>query len=57
MKDSGWLYRTRPKRMPHLGNPYDVTGNKLDRDFQSEQSLEKLVKILTLCLILSTNWN
>ena len=43
MKESGWLCRTRPKKVPNLGKTYHVTDNKLDRDFQVDKPMEKLV--------------
>ena len=33
MKENSWLCRTRPKKVPNIGQPYYVTENKLDRDF------------------------
>ncbi|WP_302545647.1 hypothetical protein [Streptococcus vestibularis] len=42
MKESGWLYRTRPKKVPNLGKPYHVTDNKLDRDFQADKPTSTL---------------
>lgn len=47
MKERGWLCHARPKNGPNLGKPYYVTENKLDRDFQAEQPLEKLVTDIT----------
>ncbi len=47
MKENRWLCRTRPKKAQHLGKTYYVTENKLDRDFQAEQPLEKLVTDIT----------
>ena len=47
MKENGWLCRTRPKKEPNLGKPYHVTNNKLDRDFQADKSMEKLVTDIT----------
>ncbi|WP_183121925.1 IS3 family transposase, partial [Streptococcus iniae] len=47
MKTNGWLYRTRPKKSPNLGKPYYVTGNKLNRNFQADKPLEKLVTDIT----------
>lgn len=40
-------YRTRLKKVQHLGKPYYVMKNKLDRDFQAERPLEKLVTDIT----------
>ena len=39
--------------MPNLGKPYYVTKNKLDRDFQSEQPLEKSLPTSTLGTVIS----
>ena len=47
MKESGWLCRTRPKKVPNLGKTYHVTDNKLDRDFQVDKPMEKLVTDIT----------
>ncbi|WP_375153701.1 IS3 family transposase [Streptococcus iniae] len=47
MKTNGWLCRTRPKKSPNLGKPYYVTGNKLNRNFQADKPLEKLVTDIT----------
>ena len=47
MKTNGWLCRTRPKKSPNLGKPYYVTGNKLNRNFQADKLLEKLVTDIT----------
>ncbi|MBM7643002.1 transposase InsO family protein [Streptococcus loxodontisalivarius] len=47
MKEKGWLCRTRPKKMPSLGKPYYVTENRLNRDFQAENPMEKLVTDIT----------
>ena len=47
MKENGWLCRTRPKKAPNLGKPYHVTDNKLDRDFQADKPMEKLVTDIT----------
>ncbi|NKZ21231.1 IS3 family transposase [Streptococcus ovuberis] len=47
MKEKGWLCRTRPKKAPNLGKPYYVTENKLDRDFQADKPMEKLVTDIT----------
>ena len=43
MKENGCLYRVRPKKGSKLGKPYHVTDNKLDRDFQVDKPMEKLV--------------
>lgn len=40
-------YRTRLKKVQRLGKPYYVMKNKLDRDFQAERPLEKLVTDIT----------
>ncbi|MDT2750335.1 IS3 family transposase [Streptococcus parauberis] len=47
MKENGWLCRTRPKKNPHLGKPYYVTNNKLDRQFTVDKPLQKLVTDIT----------
>lgn len=47
MKERGWLCRTRPKKAPNLGKPYDVTDNKLDRHFLSDKPMEKLITDIT----------
>ena len=47
MKENGWLCRTRPKKAPNLGKPYHVTNNKLDRDFQADKPMVKLVTNIT----------
>lgn len=47
MKANGWLCRTRSKKASNLGKPYDVTDNKLDRDFQADKPMEKLVTDIT----------
>lgn len=47
MKENGWLCRTRPKKAPNLGKLYHVTDNKLDRDFQADKPMEKLVTDIT----------
>ena len=47
MKENGWLCRTRPKKTPNLGKPYHVTDNRLDRDFQADKPMEKLVTDIT----------
>ena len=47
MKENGWLCRTCPKKVPNLGKPYHVTVNKLDRDFQADKPMEKLVTDIT----------
>ena len=47
MKENGWLCRTRPKKVPNLGKTYHVTDNKLDRDFQADKPMEKLVTDIT----------
>ena len=47
MKEKGCLWRVRPKKGPKLGKPYHVTDNKLDRDFQAEKPMEKLVTDIT----------
>lgn len=47
MKENGWFCRVLPKKGPSLGKPYYVTENKLDRDFQAEKPLEKLVTDMT----------
>lgn len=47
MKANGWLCRTHPKKASNLGKPYDVTDNKLDRDFQADKPMEKLVTDIT----------
>ena len=47
MKESGWLCRTRPKKVPNLGKTYHVTDNKLDRDFHADKPMEKLVTDIT----------
>ena len=36
-----------PKKGPKLGKPYHVTDNKLDRDFQADKPMEKLVTDIT----------
>lgn len=43
MKEKGYLCRARPKKGPKLGKPYHVTDNKLNRDFQADKPIEKLV--------------
>ncbi|VUX05149.1 hypothetical protein [Streptococcus vestibularis] len=43
MKENGYLCRVRPKKGSKLGKPYHVTDNKLDRDFQVDKPMEKLV--------------
>ena len=47
MKEKGYLCRARPKKGPKLGKPYHVTDNKLDRDFQADKPMEKLVIDIT----------
>ena len=47
MKENGWLCRTCPKKVPNLGKTYHVTVNKLDRDFQADKPMEKLVTDIT----------
>lgn len=47
MKEKRWLCQTRPKKAPNIGKPYYVTENKLNRDFQAEQPLQKLVTDIT----------
>ena len=47
MKEKGCLCRVRPKKGPKLGKPYHVTDNKLDRDFQADKPMEKLVTDIT----------
>lgn len=47
MKGKGCLCRARPKKGPKLGKPYHVTDNKLDRDFQADKPMEKLVIDIT----------
>ena len=47
MKEKGCLCRVRPKKGPKLGKPYHVTDNELDRDFQAEKPMEKLVTDIT----------
>lgn len=47
MKERGWLCRTRPKKKPNLGKPYYVTENKLNREFQADKPMEKLVTDIT----------
>ena len=37
----------RPKKGPKLGKPYYITDNKLDRDFQADKPMEKLVTDIT----------
>ena len=36
-----------PRKVPNLGKPYHVTDNKLDRDFQADKPMEKLVIDIT----------
>ena len=36
-----------PRKVPNLGKPYHVTDNKLDRDFQADKPMEKLVTDIT----------
>ena len=47
MKEKGCLCRVRPKKGPKLGKPYYVTDNMLDRDFQADKPLKKLVTDIT----------
>ncbi len=47
MKAKSWLCRTRKKKSPNLGKPYYVTDNKLGRDFQAVEPMEKLVTDIT----------
>lgn len=47
MKQKGWRCRTKPKKVSNLGQTYDVTENKLERDFQAEKPLEKLMTDIT----------
>ncbi len=47
MKERGQLCRARPKKVPNIGQPYYVTENKLNREFQVEKPLEKLVTDIT----------
>lgn len=47
MKEKEWLCRTRPKKAPKLGKPYYVTENKLNRDFQADKPMAKLVTDIT----------
>ncbi|UTX64951.1 hypothetical protein DEH83_06605 [Streptococcus constellatus] len=47
MKENSWLCRARPKKVPNIGQPYYVTENKLNREFQVEKPLEKLVTDIT----------
>lgn len=47
MKGKGCLCRVRPKKGPKLGKPYHVTDNKLNRDFQADKPMEKLVTDIT----------
>ncbi|MCB2847643.1 hypothetical protein K3N62_09475, partial [Streptococcus dysgalactiae subsp. dysgalactiae] len=42
MKNNGRLCRTRTKKVPNLGKAYDLTDNKLSRDFHSDKPMEKL---------------
>ena len=46
-KENSWLCRARPKKVPNIGQPYYVTENKLNREFQVEKPLEKLVTDIT----------
>ncbi|MFC3931835.1 DDE-type integrase/transposase/recombinase, partial [Streptococcus dentapri] len=39
--------RTRPKKVPNLGQSYYVTENRLNRDFQADKPLKKLVTDIT----------
>lgn len=47
MKEKGCLCCVRPKKGPKLGKPYHLTDNKLDRDFQADKTMEKLVTDIT----------
>ena len=47
MKEKGCLCRVRPKQGPKLGKPYHVTDNKLNRDFQADKPMEKLITDIT----------
>ena len=47
MKNNGRLCRTRTKKVPNLGKAYDLTDNKLSRDFHSDKPMEKLVTDIT----------
>lgn len=47
MKGEGCLCRVRPNKGPKLEKPYHVTDNKLDRDFQADKPMEKLVTDIT----------
>ena len=47
MKEKGYLCRARPKKGPKLEKPYHVTDNKLDREFQADKPMEKLVIDIT----------
>ena len=47
MKEKDCLCHVRPKRGPNLGKPYHVTENQLDRDFQVDKPLKKLVTDIT----------
>ena len=47
MKEKGYLCRVCPKKGPKLGKPYHVTDNKMDRYFQADKPMEKLVIDIT----------
>ncbi|MEW4354775.1 IS3 family transposase [Streptococcus pneumoniae] len=47
MKQNGWLCRVKTKKVPKLGKSYYVTENKLNRDFQAKQPLQRLVTDIT----------
>ena len=47
MKENSWLCRACPKKVANIGQPYYVTENKLNREFQVEKPLEKLVTDIT----------
>lgn len=47
MKEGGWLCRVRPKKTQNLGKPYYLTENTLNREFQADKPLKKLVTDIT----------
>lgn len=47
MKQNAWLCRVKTKKVPKLGKPYYVTENKLERQFQADKPLKKLVTDIT----------
>ncbi len=47
MQENGWQCRVKEKKRTNTGQPYAVAENILDRNFQSDRPLEKLVTDIT----------